>query len=79
VGFTHDQPMLYQFEVRVGGNYKGPSRGGPDPGKNGFEVSAEGDLDGDGITSLQTFTGVVDSKTKKVTLAERLFIKDTLE
>ena len=79
IDFTHEGPTLYQYEVRIGGGYKGPARGGPDPGKNGFEVSAEGDLDGDGVTSLQTFTGVVDLKTKKVTLAEKLFINDTLE
>jgi hypothetical protein len=38
---------------RIGGNYKGPARGDPDPGPNGFEVSAEGDLDGDGVRVIR--------------------------
>jgi hypothetical protein len=35
--------------------------GGPDPGPNGFEAWAIGDLDGDGVTSLFTRTGKIDA------------------
>lgn len=55
--FSINSPIYYQYEYRVGGGYKGPARGCPDPGPNGFEVSAEGDLDGNGKTSLFTRTG----------------------
>jgi tRNA A-37 threonylcarbamoyl transferase component Bud32 len=76
--FTMTEPMYYQYEVRVGTSYKGPSRGGPDPGKNGFEISAEGDLDGDGKTSLFTLTGTADPQVG-VRLASETFIIDELE
>lgn len=79
IGHANTKPMRYQIEVRVGSGYKGPGRGGPDPGKNGFEVSAEGDLDGDGVTSLQTLTAVIDPKTHEVTVAPKFYIVDTLE
>ncbi|MDI1443069.1 hypothetical protein [Polyangium sp. 6x1] len=71
------QPIRYQYEYRVGGNYKGPKRGGPDPGKDGFEISAEGDLDGDGKTSLFTMTGKIQNGT--VILSPQTFIADELE
>jgi hypothetical protein len=67
--FSSTTPTHYQYDYRVGGKYKGPSRGGPDPGPDGFEVSAEGDLDGDGVTSLFTITGKVDKVSKTVKLA----------
>jgi hypothetical protein len=72
-----DEPQYYQYEYRVGGDYKGPKRGGPDPGKDGFEASAEGDLDGDGKTSLFTRTGkIVKGEVK---LDPEIFIADELE
>ncbi|MDI3284743.1 hypothetical protein [Polyangium sp. 15x6] len=71
------QPIRYQYEYRAGGNYKGPKRGGPDPGKDGFEVSAEGDLDGDGKTSLFTMIGKIQKGT--VVLSTQMFISDELE
>ncbi|MBK6519561.1 MAG: hypothetical protein IPG04_36865 [Polyangiaceae bacterium] len=76
--FAMVEPMYYQYEVRVGTSYKGPSRGGPDPGKNGFEISAEGDLDGDSKTSLFTLTGTLDPQLG-VRLASETFITDELE
>lgn len=77
--FTITTPIRYRFEYRAGGNYKGPPRGGVDPGPNGFEVSAEGDLDGDGKSSLIIQTGVVNPETKSVKIATELFIVDELE
>ena len=71
------QPIRFQYEYRVGGSYKGPKRGGPDPGKDGFEVSAEGDLDGDGKTSLFTRTGKIQNGT--VVLSPQIFVADELE
>lgn len=77
--FAMSSPMYYRYEVRVGSGYKGPAHGGPDPGPDGFEVSAEGDLDGDGQTSLFTQTGKVDKAAKKLVLSPMLFISDEYE
>jgi hypothetical protein len=74
--FSSDE-IRYQYEYRQGGNYKGPKRGGPNPGPNGFEVSAEGDLDGDGKTSLFTRTGKVVSG--KVVVDDDVFTSDPTE
>ncbi len=74
---VHD--MYYQYTYNVGGRYKGPGRGGPDPGPNGFEIAAEGDLDGDGKTSLFTMTGIIDPTTGTLTLASTEFAVDELE
>ncbi|EYF00014.1 hypothetical protein [Chondromyces apiculatus] len=75
--FSMSQPFYYQYDYRVGGGYKGPARGGPDPGKDGFEVSAEGDLDGDGKTSLFTRTGKVVKG--QIVLSPELFVSDEME
>jgi hypothetical protein len=71
--FEMDSPQYYRYSYTVGGPYKGPAFGGPDPGPNGFEIAAEGDLDGDGETSLFTMTGRVDPKTQAVILAPSIF------
>jgi len=75
--FALTQPQYYQYQYVRGGPYKGPKRGGPDPGPDGFEVSAEGDLDGDGKTSLFTRTGKIVNG--RVRVAPQLFIDDELE
>lgn len=72
-------PMYFSYEVRVGSDYKGPARGGADPGLDGFEISAEGDLDGDGQTSLFIQTGTVDRAAKKVVLSPMIFVVDENE
>ncbi|WP_437311090.1 hypothetical protein [Sorangium sp. So ce388] len=75
--FGVEVPFHYQYDYRAGSGYKGPARGGPDPGKDGFEVSAEGDLDGDGETSLFTRTGKIENG--KLVLSPQLFISNELE
>lgn len=75
--FFSNEEIRYQYEYRQGGEYKGPKRGGPNPGPNGFEVSAEGDLDGDGKTSLFTRTGKIVGN--KVVLDEEIFSSDPTE
>lgn len=77
--FSLSQPHRYQYSYRQGGNYKGPRRGGPDPGPNGYEVSAEGDLDGDGKTSLFTRTGTVTPGTSTLRASSQIFIDDEFE
>src|SRR6185437_6988509 len=68
LGIALESPHYYQYTYSAGGPYKGPERGGWDPGPDGFEVAAEGDLDGDGTTSLFTITGNVDPGTSAVSL-----------
>ncbi len=77
--FVLSGPQRYRFSYRAGGSYKGPARGGPDPGPHGFEVAAEGDLDGDGKTSLFTMTGTVDPRTKLLRRNPTIFVSDELE
>jgi hypothetical protein len=77
LGYFTNEEIRFQYEYRQGGNYKGPKRGGPNPGPNGFEVSAEGDLDGDGKTSLFTRTGKVVGG--EVVLDDDVFSSDPTE
>jgi hypothetical protein len=77
--FDMVNPQYYQYEVRVGGGYKGPARGGVDPGPDGFEISAVGDLDGDGVTSLFIMTGKADAAAKRAVLSSTVFISDEFE
>ncbi len=72
-------PIGFQYEMRVRGAYKGVARGGPDPGPDGFEVSAEGDLDGNGKTSLFVQVGHIDPTTGTVVLVFPLFAVDETE
>ncbi|HRI65097.1 MAG TPA: hypothetical protein PK156_12700 [Polyangium sp.] len=74
LGYFSSEEVRYQYEYRQGGNYKGPKRGGPNPGPNGFEVSAEGDTDADGKTSLFTRTGKIVGG--KVVLDDDVFSSD---
>ena len=71
--FEMTEPQYYQYTYIAGGPYKGPKRGGPDPGPNGFEIAAEGDLDGNGVTSLFTRTGVVDAQTGMVRMSKEIW------
>lgn len=64
VRFNMTQPVRYRYAYRQGARYIGPARGLPDPGPHGFEVSAEGDLDGDGKTSLFTITAELDAASR---------------
>ncbi|MBK6514026.1 MAG: hypothetical protein IPM79_31105 [Polyangiaceae bacterium] len=77
--FTIVNPIYYSYEYRAGGPYKCPARGGTDPGPDGFEISAEGDLDGDGVTSLLCQIGKVDPTTQVIKLGTQLFIADEFE
>jgi hypothetical protein len=75
--FEMVSPFRYRYAYRAGGGYKGPARGGPDPGAKGFEASAEGDLDGDGKTSLFTITGK-PGKNGTIELS-KLFVSEETE
>ena len=79
IKFATAGPIYYQYEVRIGGNYKSVARGGYDPGPDGVEVSAEGDLDGDGRTSLIAFIGQLRATTKTIGRSAELYIVDEYE
>lgn len=59
LGFSLSTPIYYQYSYQQGGAYLSPALGGPDPGSEGFEAAARGDLDGDGTVSTIARTGVV--------------------
>lgn len=54
--FSITQPIYYQYHYQQGSGYVVPST---DPGPDGFEAAAVGDLDGDGETSIFSVTGRV--------------------
>lgn len=76
--FKMTAPQKYQYEYTAGGPYKGPARGGPNPGPGGFEVSAEGDIDGNGTTSLFTRTGTLEPSGRMV-LSSEIFVSKEFE
>src|SRR5262249_48881357 len=75
--FALTEPFPCQLTYRAGGNYKGPKRGGPDPGPNGFEAAGECDGNGDGRTGLISRIGQVRNDT--VVLATEVFVVDEKE
>jgi len=79
LGFSMAARQYYQYTYIVGGPYKGPARGGPDPGRDGFEVAAEGDLNGDGVTSLFTRIGKRDAASGKMVLSPETFVDKEFE
>lgn len=58
--FSMTTPIYYQYHYQQGGGYVVPST---DPGPDGFEATAVGDLDGDGDTSIFSITGRVTGGT----------------
>lgn len=74
--FVIESPIYFQYRYTRGSGYLGPSRGLPNPGPDGFEVSAIGDLDGDGRTSIFTRHGVVNRETSTLTVSTQVFCED---
>jgi type IV pilus assembly protein PilA len=56
--FSIGTPQYYQYRYAQGGGYRASA---VDPGPDGFEAAAAGDLDADGINSLFVRTGRVES------------------
>lgn len=57
--FPEGEEQHFQFGYTSGGDYLGVKKGLDDPGANGFEAWAVGDLDGDGEYSLLLRRGTV--------------------
>lgn len=72
LGYNMSTPMYYQYSYFRGGNYVSPPVGGPDPGAEGFEAAARGDLDGNGTNSTIARTGIIINKRLRV--STQLFV-----
>lgn len=78
--FSMTQPIYYQYRYNAGGGYAAPAAGaGPDPGPDGFEAAAVGDIDGD-ATVFSTFArgGTVQASGELV-LATQVHIHNEFE
>lgn len=73
IRFSISEPIYYQYMITIDGNPVGPPLGGPDPGPDGIEVSARGDLDGDGVQSTFTLPIVWDDAIGEPRMATQIF------
>ncbi len=69
LGFVPVGGIHCRYRYQMGSDYAGPLFGGPDPGPGGFEVTAEGDTNGDIITSMFSIAGTLDPQTGTITLS----------
>jgi type IV pilus assembly protein PilA len=70
--FSMDQPMYYQYSYETGA---GTGKSGATAG--GFEASARGDLNGDGVTSL--FARGADVRNGMVVVSTNIYIENEFE
>lgn len=77
IGFTMTTPIYYQYSYLKSTGYISPALGGPDPGNEGFEAAAIGDLDADGNVSVFARTGTIVNKRLRV--STQIFIHDEFE
>jgi type IV pilus assembly protein PilA len=73
--FSMSMPIYYRYQYNKGSGYLAPSVA---PGPNGFEASAQGDLDGNGTPSTFACTGTVGPSGTLV-LATSLYIDNEFE
>ncbi len=59
LGFKMTSPVYYQYQYNRSSGYVSPALGGPDPGADGFEAAAVGNLDGDSTNSTFARTGII--------------------
>jgi type IV pilus assembly protein PilA len=60
LGFSVDAPIYFRYRYEVGNNYASSGLpNAPGLGANGFEASAQGDLDGDGAVSTIARSGQI--------------------
>jgi type IV pilus assembly protein PilA len=78
LSFGISEPMYYRYQYLKGGGYVTDGlTGAPAIGAAGFEASAQGDLDGDGL--LSTFARVGKIENKALILATQLYSHDDTE
>lgn len=69
-------PTPFRYTYAAGSGYLSPSRGGVDPGPDGFEACAEADLTAGGLTTLVCITGKVDKEKSTLKVATEIFQAD---
>lgn len=77
LGYTMSTPIYYQYSYIRGGAYLSANLGGPDPGNDGFEAGAVGDLDGDGVHSTIARTGIITNRRLRV--STQIFVHEEFE
>lgn len=77
LGYMMSTPIYYQYSYLKGGSYLSAGLGGPDPGAEGFEAAAVGDLDADGVHSTFARTGVITNKRLRV--STQIFVHEEFE
>ena len=77
LGFSMTSPIYYQYSYLKANGYYSPALGGPDPGSEGFEAAALGDLDGDNSLSVFARTGPIVGKRLRV--STHVFIHNEFE
>jgi type IV pilus assembly protein PilA len=76
--FTITSPIYYQYNYKAGGGYvTAGMAGAPDPGAEGFEASAQGDINNNGAPSTFARGGTVSNGQLK--LATQVFVNDEFE
>jgi len=75
--FEIAQPIYYRYTYMKGSGYLALPLGAPDPGTDGFEAAAQGDLDGDG--SIATFARAGIIRNKEIVMATQIFIDNEFE
>ena len=73
--FSMTYPVYYRYQYRKGSGYLSPSTAA---GANGFEVSAQGDLDGDGVPSTFSRSGIV-GPSGSIVLAPTITVDNEFE
>jgi type IV pilus assembly protein PilA len=77
IGYTMSTPIYYRYTYQKADGYVSPPLGGPDPGPEGFEAAAQGDLDGD--NTLSTFARSGTIVNKGLVLSTHVFVADEFE
>jgi len=73
--FSMTMPNYYRYQYNKGSGYLAPSLA---PGPNGFEASAQGDIDANGTLSTFARTGMVNPSGDLV-LATTIYIENEME
>jgi type IV pilus assembly protein PilA len=74
--FAITQPVYYQYQYHAGGGYQTPE--GAKAGPKGFEASATGDLNGDGVFSHFARTASVDA-SGSIVVSTQLYVENEFE
>jgi type IV pilus assembly protein PilA len=77
LGFSMSTPIYYRYTYQKGNDYVSPTLGGPDPGTDGFEAAAVGDLDGDNEASTFARSGTISNKRLRV--STQVFVHNEFE